>query len=105
MNNIDMIILNGVKSQAKCAYDHTGREARRDYIAVRESMLNKVSTIKYVDCREDLENDHILISVHVQHDMTQTTPTIEKEAKDKRDGETEESDEKGPFLEKFSNQL
>ena len=69
MNSIDMIVLNGVKSNAKYTYDHPGREARSvvDYIAVRENMFERVSEIKYVDSREKLQNDHITISVSVQH--------------------------------------
>ena len=83
MNSIDMIILNGVRSQARYTYDHAGREARSivDYIAVRESMIDKVSEIKYVDCRERLQTDHILISVHVQHDNTDHTANSQEKKK------------------------
>src|SRR5690349_1033234 len=83
MNSIDMIVLNGVKSNAKYTYDHPGREARSvvDYIAVRENMFERVSEIKYVDSREKLQNDHITISVSVQHNAQPPTPAPRKKKK------------------------
>ena len=41
MNNVDMIVLNGVKSVARCTYDHPGREARSvvDFVVVNEQVF------------------------------------------------------------------
>jgi len=84
MNSIDMIILNGVRSKAKFTYDHPGREARSivDYIVVSENMFDIVSDVSYIDCREELETDHILISVEVEH--TNVTPTKRKKKRKKK---------------------
>ena len=69
MNSIDMVILNGVREEiARCTYDHPGKEAKSviDFVVVKEEMMSIVSELKYVDCREKLETDHILIKVDVE---------------------------------------
>lgn len=83
MNSIDLVILNGVRSQARYTYDHPGREARSivDYIATRESLFSRTSKIEYTDCREVLETDHILISINVQHATVVNTRAMSRRPK------------------------
>jgi len=66
MNSINMVIVNGLKTEAKHTYDTLSREAKSivDYIAVKESMLEEVSEITYIDERNDLQTDHILLSMY-----------------------------------------
>ena len=68
MNNIDMIIINGIKSIAKYTYDHKGREAKSviDYVAVSRSLFGKTSEITYVDNRNELDTDHIFMHTDVE---------------------------------------
>jgi hypothetical protein len=49
MDNVNMIVLNGIRSQAQYTYDHPGREARSvvDFVAVNEKLYNSVSDITY----------------------------------------------------------
>jgi hypothetical protein len=84
MNSVDMIILNGIRSEAKCTYDHPGREASSiiDYIAVSENMYQDVSDLSYRDCRDTLQTDHILLTVQVMHEKTtQTKKKVKKKKK------------------------
>jgi len=69
MNSINMVIVNGLQTEAKHTYDTLSREVKSivDYIAVKESMLEDVSEIMYVDERNDLQTDHMLISMYVDH--------------------------------------
>lgn len=69
MNNVDMIVLNGVKSVARCTYDHPGREARSvvDFVVVNEQVFKEVSDVSYADCRESLCTDHLLLSIQIQY--------------------------------------
>jgi Reverse transcriptase (RNA-dependent DNA polymerase) len=68
MNDVDMIVLNGIKSEALCTYDHPGREAKSviDFVAANKQSLEVVSDVMYQDCRESLSTDHLLISINVQ---------------------------------------
>jgi len=70
MNNVDMIVLNGLKSMALCTYDHPGKEAKSivDFVVVNQQAFKVVSDLSYVDCRESLCTDHILVSVQVEYD-------------------------------------
>lgn len=65
MNSVNMIVVNGIKTEAKYTYDILAREARSivDYIVVKESMLDRVSEIQYIDERNDLQTDHIMLSM------------------------------------------
>src|SRR4051812_49252332 len=76
MNSVDMIVLNGIKSEAKYTYDHPGREAKSivDFIVVNEEAFKIVKDVAYTDCRESLFTDHILISVQVLYEQSQQTP-------------------------------
>ena len=86
MNSIDMIILNGVRIQAKHTYDHPGREARSvvDFVVVNESVYALVSDLSYTDCRESLETDHLLVSIEVQHKDTAVAQVIAVKKKGKK---------------------
>ena len=77
MNDIDLLVLNGIKSTAQYTYDHPGKEARSiiDFVVVSEEVFEVVSDILYVDCREGLCTDHIMIGVTVR---TEETPTLKK---------------------------
>jgi hypothetical protein len=85
MNSIDMIVVNGIRSQAKYTYDHPGREAKSiiDFVVVNDKAYEIVSDLEYTDCRENLQTDHILISVQVQHDNNAVTRTKKKKPKKK----------------------
>jgi len=76
MNSVDMIILNGIKSEAQYTYDHPGREAKSivDFIVANEQAFEIVTDVAYSDCRESLCTDHILVSVQVWHDQQQPIP-------------------------------
>ena len=80
MNSTNMIILNGVRHIAKYTYDHVGREAKSviDYIVVSRDMYTKTSDITYVDCRERVDTDHILLYVDVNVDEQTVLPTQEQ---------------------------
>jgi hypothetical protein len=69
MNSIDMIIMNGVRSEAEYTYDHPGREASSviDFVAANKSAFEVLSDLSYVDCRDSLQTDHILVTVQLQH--------------------------------------
>src|SRR6185312_13081388 len=71
MNSVDMIILNGIKSEAQYTYDHPGREAKSivDFIVANEQAFEIVTDVAYSDCRESLCTDHILVSTQVWHDQ------------------------------------
>ena len=76
MNSVDMIVLNGIKSEAQYTYDHPGREAKSivDFIVANEQAFDIITDVAYSDCRESLCTDHILISVQVWHDLQPSIP-------------------------------
>jgi hypothetical protein len=76
MNSVDMIVLNGLKSEAQYTYDHPGREAKSivDFIIANEQALETVTDVAYSDYRGSLCTDHLLISVKVWHDQQQPIP-------------------------------
>lgn len=99
MNNVNMIILNGTKSEARYTYDHPGKEARSiiDYIVVSEDIYREVSDITYIDNREKLNTDHILMYVDVKREVDSTLPTEESTQK------TKKKKVKGPQMGVFKN--
>jgi hypothetical protein len=76
MNSVNMIVLNGIKSEAEYTYDHPGREAKSivDFILVNEQTLEVVTDVAYHDCRESLCTDHILLSVQVSQEAQLQLP-------------------------------
>ena len=51
MNSVNMIILNGIKSEAKYTYDHPSREATSvvDFIVTDEKAFKTCSDMQYLD--------------------------------------------------------
>lgn len=72
MNSIDMIVMNGVRSEADYTYNHPGREASSviDFVVANKSAYDVLSDLSYVDCRDSLQTDHILVTVQLQHTET-----------------------------------
>ena len=68
MNSVNMIILNGIKSEAKYTYDHPSREATSivDFIVTDEKVLRTCSDMQYFDYRELLDTDHCMITLEIQ---------------------------------------
>jgi hypothetical protein len=98
MNSIDMIVINGIRSVAKCTYDHQGREAKStvDYMVVNKQMYNLVSDVSYTDCREKLETDHWMLSVEVTHSQEMKIDEIDERKRKKKKKKT-----KKPIMEKL----
>ena len=65
MNSVNMIIVNGVRSEAKCTFDHPGRDASSivDFAVVDEKVFEACSDIVHHDCRETLDTDHWMLTM------------------------------------------
>jgi len=89
MNDVDLIIVNGIRSLAKYTYDHPGREARSvvDFVAVNQKAYTVVSDLSLIDCRESLCTDHMMIcmSVQVEHKESKAAEAPAKPKQVRRD--------------------
>src|SRR5690606_29822334 len=66
MNSVKIIILNGTRGGTQFTYDHISREAKCviDFVRVDQEPYKTTTDIEYKDYRNELETDHMTMSVH-----------------------------------------